>query len=188
MGLYEHQLNRWIQSRAPQVDFVLDVGAQGGYDTYGLAHLVSRGNRRAVDVISFEPDSAASYELNTPKDWPCYSQCRIEIVPKFVGAAVSDTVVTLNSIMDGRSDLKGKKGLIKIDVEGAEGDVLRGAGDLLKEPIHEWLIEIHTKERIVEIAQFFCELNRPFIILDVVPLPLLGKDQREIDTFWLATI
>lgn len=187
-GLYERQLNGWLSKNAPGKDFAFDVGAQAGYDTYGLAHLISGGNKKKIDIISFEPEADLYSELTTPQEWPCYSNCAIEIVPKFVSDRDSENSVTLDATFDRLDHLIGKAGLIKIDVEGAEDAVLRGSRNLLEDPAHDWLVEIHTKEKIPEITQFFSNLNRPFLVLGEASLPIIGKDLRPIDTYWLATI
>lgn len=187
-GLYERQLNGWLSEYAPGKDFAFDVGAQAGYDTYGLAHLISGGNKKKIDIVSFEPEADIYPELTTPQSWDCYSNCSIEVVPKFVSDNDSETSVTLDTTFARLPHLHNKCGLIKIDVEGAEGDVLRGSSKLLENPDHDWLVEIHTKERIPEITQFFSKLNRPFLVLGEASLPIIGKDLRPIDTYWLATI
>lgn len=187
-GLYESQLNDWLTQYAPGNDFAFDVGAQAGYDTYGLAHLISHGNQRDINIVSFEPEADLYPELTTPQHWECYSRCSIKVVSKFAGAEDSESSATLNKTFESMPELHGKKGLIKIDVEGAEGDVLKGASTLLANPIHDWLVEIHTKARIPEIARYFCDQGRSFLILPEATLPIIGKDQRTIDTYWLATL
>lgn len=55
-------------------------------------------------------------------------------------------VATLDSIVSG-SSLVGQRMLIKVDVEGAEMSVLRGAGETLAaSPAPTWLVEINLDE------------------------------------------
>lgn len=187
-GLYEYVLNDWIARVAPGVGFVFDVGSNTGYDLYGFAHLASGGNTRPVAVIGFEPEAASFPELTEPLAWPEYSRCGIEIIEKFAGERVGDRTTTLDAAFAERPALSGKAGLIKIDVEGAEGEVLRGARTLLGDPRHHWLVEIHGRERIPEVAAAFVERSRPFLVREMKPLPLLGAEAREIETFWLTTL
>lgn len=187
-GLYEYVLNDWITKVAPRAGFIFDVGSNTGYDLYGFAHLASAGNSRPVEVIGFEPEVAEFPELTQPIAWPEYSRCGIEIIAKFAGDRVDDRTTTLDAAFAERPALSGKAGLIKIDVEGAEGEVLRGARTLLEDPRHQWLVEIHGRERIPEVAAPFVERSRPFLIREMTPLPFLGAEAREIETFWLTTL
>jgi hypothetical protein len=187
-GLYEYVLNRWIAEAAPTADFIFDVGSNTGYDLYGFAFLASRRNTKPVTIVGFEPGAAAFPELTVPREWPEYSQCEIEIVEKFAGSLVDANTTTLDSAFQERPSLSGKTGLIKIDVEGAEGEVLRGARALLEDPGHRWLVEIHGRGRIPEVARFFVERNRPFLIHEMAPLPVIGAEAREVETFWLTTL
>jgi hypothetical protein len=188
LGLYEHVLNGWISRVAPRADFIFDVGSSTGFDLYGFAHLASSGKARPVTVVGFEPDVANLPELTTPLTWPEYSRCGIEIIEQFAGARVGEGITTLDAAFSARPALAGKTGLIKIDVEGEESEVLRGAATLLEAPQHHWLVEIHGRERIAAVASFFVEQNRPFLIREMKALPLIGAESREIETFWLTTL
>jgi hypothetical protein len=187
-GLYEYTLNDWLKTVPPTKDFAFDVGANTGYDTYGLAHLMSHANTRSVDIVAFEPEVDRYPELTTPKNWDEYSRTKIEIISMFAGASDDEKTVTLDSIFDARTDLAGKKGLVKIDVEGAEVDVLKGATTLLRNPDHDWMVEIHGEHLIPKVAQVFCDLGRPFLIRDLPPVPFLGKELRPLSCYWLMTI
>ena len=187
-GLYEHCLNSWLAEVPPKKDFAFDVGSNTGYDLYGLAHLLSNGNQREATVVGFEPEAADFPELTTPLKWPDYSMCRIEIIEKFAGAENTSSTITLDSAYSERPFLSGKSGLMKIDVEGAEIEVLKGAQNLLNDTKHDWLIEIHGSHLISRVCEFFVERSRPFLVKDLAPLPILGKERRSIDTYWLLTI
>jgi hypothetical protein len=141
-----------------------------------------------VDIVAFEPEVDRYPELTTPKNWDEYSRTKIEIISMFAGASDDEKTVTLDSIFDARTDLAGKKGLVKIDVEGAEVDVLKGATTLLRNPDHDWMVEIHGEHLIPKVAQVFCDLGRPFLIRDLPPVPFLGKELRPLSCYWLMTI
>jgi len=57
------------------------------------------------------------------------------------------SAVTLDGILRQHADypLVGEPGLVKIDVEGSELDVLAGAKGLLADDRFDWIVEIHTR-------------------------------------------
>lgn len=187
-GLYEYCLNSWLAEVPKIKDFAFDVGSNTGYDLYGLAHLISQGNSKEATIIGFEPEAETFPELTVPREWAEYSNCKIEIIEKFAGSEETESATTLDRVFANHASLAGKSGLIKIDVEGAEVEVLRGAERLLDAREHDWLIEIHGAELIPTVCQFFVERRRPFLIKNLESLPLIGKEQREIDTYWLLTL
>ncbi|MEM9283399.1 MAG: FkbM family methyltransferase [Verrucomicrobiota bacterium] len=187
-GLYEHVLNDWIIKYSQGKGFVFDVGANTGYDTYGFAYLLSKGNKEKSTIVAFEPEAAQFPELVTPSTWDCYSESEIEIIEKFAGAEDNDSTTTLDRALEERPHLNQQQGLIKVDVEGAETEVMKGATHLLSRENVSWLIEIHGKDLIPEISAYFSSAGRPFLIKDLTPLPFVGAELREIDTYWLLTI
>ena len=187
-GLYEHVLNDWIKEKSNDKRFVLDIGANTGYHTYGFAHLLLKNKINNPTVFAFDPEAHSIPELNIPKDWPEYRKCDIRIIPKFVGNTDTENQVSLDQFSLSYPAILEGNGLVKIDVEGAESAVLAGAKTLLQDPRNDWLIEIHGKERITEIAEYFVELKRPFLIKDLVPLRWLRKERRTVSTYWLLTL
>ena len=186
LGLYEHVLNRWITEKIKEKEFVMDVGANTGYDTYGFAHLLlSNGSNNPV-VLAFEPEKYT--ELTTPKGWEEYNGCRIEIIEKYIGKQTDYNRIALDDAYVEYIGEIGSSGLVKIDIEGAECDALAGANRMLKNPGIDWLIEIHGKELIPEVAGYFVKENRPFLIKDLAPLPIIGAEKRFLYTSWLMTI
>ena len=164
----------------------MDVGANTGYDTYGFAYLLKKNNSQNPTVIAFEPETYP--ELDTPKGWDMYSECRIEILKKYVGKNTNDNTITLDDAYSKYLTDSSGSGLIKIDIEGAETEALKGAIGLLQDPRHDWLIEIHGDELIPEVASHFVKHDRPFLIKELSPLPIIGAEKRTLHTTWLVTI
>jgi Methyltransferase FkbM domain len=76
--------------------------------------------------------------------------------------------------------------LIKIDVEGAELEVLRGA--------HSWMnasnyfvIEVRQEPCLEQISCLFAEHQLRLIRIDQRPLPLLGREMRSKENWWLVS-
>ena len=187
-GVYEYTLNSWILDKSKGKQFVFDVGANTGYDTYGFAHLLLSHGIESPSIIAFEPEAPALPELTRPLKWPEYKKCNIEIIAKFASNLSDDNCTTLDTSFDQYKRQLVGAGLIKVDVEGAEVDVLVGAQHLLEDPQHDWLIEIHGQSLIPQVSRFFVELNRPFLIKDLVALPIIGAEMRSIPTYWLVTL
>ena len=185
-GLYEYVLNEWITKTIENKEFALDVGANTGYHTYGFACLLQKNNSQNPTVIAFEPETYP--ELDTPKGWDMYSECRIEILKKYVGKNTNDNTITLDDAYSKYLTDSSGSGLIKIDIEGAETEALKGAIGLLQDPRHDWLIEIHGDELIPEVASHFVKHDRPFVIKELSPLPIIGAEKRTLHTTWLVTI
>jgi hypothetical protein len=185
-GLYEHVLNSWILKSIKDKQFVFDVGANTGYDTYGFAFLLKKQATKNPLILAFEPEEFV--ELEQPQHWEEYKGIDIKIISKYVGAEESDTTTTLDNMWEKYKNQANGAGLIKIDIEGDEVNALKGATNLLKDLRHDWLIEIHGDELIPRVASFFVDMNRPFLIKELTDLPIIGKETRSIKTTWLVTI
>lgn len=179
-GLYEHVLNKWLEEKIGLHDTFIDVGANNGYHTFGFAHAALRSGKVPY-VIAVEPDDLK--ELEEPRSWPEYAGCKIEIINKFCSNKTAENEIALGDIV---TPLDG--GLIKIDIEGHESEVMQGAAALVDDARFDWCIEIHGDERIPEIASYFCEAKRPFLIFDLRKLPFLKPEPRTLHTTWLVTI
>lgn len=185
-GIYEHVLNEWITKATVNKQFVLDIGANTGYDTYGFAYLLSKNNSDNPCVLAFEPDTFE--ELDVPKQWDVYSSVHIEILKKYVGSITNESTITIDDVLREYSTRLKGAGLIKIDIEGGEIDALKGASKLLDDDRHDWLIEIHGKDLIPGVAKYFVDRERPFLIKELTPVPFLGAELRPQYTPWLVTI
>ncbi len=100
-------------------DVVVDVGAAEGNFSLDVVE-------RAGKIYLFEPDPAWQEALRlTFAPW----KEKVEIIPKMVGAVTDDTHVALDDFFRERRP----SDFIKIDVDGAEAEVLKGMEDLLNE-------------------------------------------------------
>jgi hypothetical protein len=55
-GLYEHELNAWLETALWRVNRVLDVGANDGHFTFGCASAFRRLGKPG-EIIAFEPQA-----------------------------------------------------------------------------------------------------------------------------------
>jgi FkbM family methyltransferase len=165
IGKFEVEETAIIAKLLPKVDIFVDIGANLGYYTC-LAlqtekpviafepqqqnlqclfqNLTTNGWEDKVEVfplaLSDRPGLLTLYGASGPsasliKNWAGYSSRFKKIVP----------VSTLDNILAGR--FSGKRFFIKMDVEGAEYHVLRGAlATLQRAPKPIWLLEICLEE------------------------------------------
>jgi hypothetical protein len=145
-GAYEAELNCWLRQTLPQVDLVMDVGANDGYFNFGCA-AVMRRQGRSVKVVAFEPNPTHLGQLHASRVRAGYTEDEVIIIPKCVGRIDDNEHVTLDSYTSLRSAYKSP--LVKIDVEGAELDVLEGAVKWLM-PGTNMLIEVHPSNTLMK--------------------------------------
>ena len=185
-GLYEDVLNPWLKSVLKDVNVVYDVGASNGYFTYGCAQAIKSQNKTAK-IVSFEPGLAHGLpHLITPATLSQYSGIEFEFIPLLVGASCNETMTSLNKIYLERPQLQNQNTLIKVDVEGAELEVLEGASSLLEFPNH-WVVEVHGNHLLEPVLSYFNKFNRKTEILYQKSHWLLGKEKRTIETSWVVT-
>src|SRR5207253_8924258 len=138
IGTFEREVYPWIRKFSAGIASAIDVGAADG--EYTLFFLSRTSARR---IYTFEPSDICrahvqrNIERNAPEE-----VVRMRISSKLVGARDSENSITLNSITDGLEF----PCFIKMDVDGAEVDVLKGATSLLTRTKVRWLIETHSKE------------------------------------------
>jgi hypothetical protein len=186
LGLYEQVLNPWLEQVLSEVEVVYDVGANNGYFTYGCATAIRRHGTIAT-ILAFEPGLLGGlHHLTNPAGWPQYAQTNFEFIPLLVGDHSDETMTTLNQVLSDRPQIKGKRSLIKVDVEGAEIEVLKGADSLLNSPNH-WVVEVHGDHLLKPVLSFFENAQRKIEVLELKPHWLLGPENRTIKTSWVVT-
>lgn len=182
-GFYEQELNGWLENAIAGADLVFDVGANDGYFTFGCAAAMRRRGKR-VRVVSIEPITEHVRQLHAARDRAGYSEDQITIVPKCAGRSVDDRQVTLDTFAELRQQYTSS--LIKIDVEGAEMDVLDGAAEWLS-PGTVMLIEVHRFAYLDAISKRLALSIGPLDRIDQKPHPLLGREIRDAANWWLVS-
>ena len=179
-GLYEHELNAWLERAVGRVSRVIDVGANDGYFTFGCAAALGRRGATA-DIIAFEPQAQHVTALRAAADRQ-RAGVRIDIVQAMVGREAGASMTTLDAIAAADRE----NTLIKIDVEGAEVDVIAGAGSWLR-PSNLFVIEVHRRPYLEQLKSSFAARGLTLRQIDQQPLPLLGRDVRDADNWWLVS-
>jgi GT2 family glycosyltransferase len=180
-GLYEQELNHWLERALPRVTRVLDVGANDGYFTFGCAAAFRRRQVRG-EIVAFEPQLDQLTRLREGIARQPVSDVRIEVVQAFVGATAVDEITTLDALL-----IRGRQNtLIKIDVEGAEIDVVAGARSWF-DPSNLFLIEVHRREYLDRLRRMFAEQGHSLQQVNQQPLAFLGREQRDPENWWLVS-
>ena len=180
-GLYEHELNAWLERALGRVSRVIDVGANDGYFTFGCAAALLRRGAGA-DIIAFEPQAQHVTALRAAAARHRRGGVRIDIRQAMVGSGVGEGTTTLDAIV--APDRQNT--LIKIDVEGAELDVIGGAGSWMQ-PSNLFVIEVHRRPFLAQLKDSFSARGLTLQQIDQHPLPLLGRDVRDADNWWLVS-
>lgn len=181
LGLYEHEINGWLDLALNRASRVLDVGANDGYFMFGAAAAFRRRGVRA-EITGFEPQARHVEILRRSVAAQGPLDARFNIVHARVGREVGEGMTTLDqSPADNRHNT-----LIKIDVEGAEIDVIEGARSWLNAS-NLFLIEVHKEEYLDQLKSTFAQHTLKLNLVSQRPLPLLGREEREQSNWWLVS-
>jgi hypothetical protein len=178
LGVYEHELNEWLTQAIPQVTRVIDVGANDGYFTFGCDAAFRRNGIRGR-IVAIEAQQQHVEQLRAGQQ---RTGIDLKIIEAFAGARNRDGYITLDALDVPDRD----RTLIKIDVEGAEEDVIAGAQQWMR-PSNQFLIEVHAAAILPRLKAAFAAKNLPLRQIDQQPLWWLGREARERENWWLVS-
>jgi hypothetical protein len=181
LGLYEHELNGWLESALGQVTRVLDVGANDGYFTFGCAAAFRRLGV-AGEIIGFEAQAQHVRELRSSVVAQEAGGVSIDIRHAFVGDRTANEFFALDDL----TTADRSQTLVKIDVEGAEEAVIAGAATWLR-PGNLFVIEVHRAEYIERLQATFRSKGLSLDLVEQRPLPILGREERDPNNWWLVS-
>jgi precorrin-6B methylase 2 len=173
-GLYEHELSGLYRAYVGPHSVVYDVGAADGSTTLMFASLAPAGH-----VFAFEPDPAAvqAFESNiaaNPQLAP-----RITLVPTLVGRDETS--------LDEFADRERAPHFIKVDVDGAELDVLESMSRLLSKRAPAIVVETHSAELEVTCTRFLREHGQDVHLIRNAWWRTLYPERRPIEhNRWLV--
>ena len=186
LGLYEHELNDWLEQALRRVTRLLDVGANDGYFTFGCAAAFRRLGK-AAEIIAFEPEARYVALLRESAAAQTKSSVRFEIVQAFVGRESKPGMVMLDTVRSTSDNPNDKTNtLIKIDVDGPEVDVIEGGRSWLH-PSNVCVIEVHEERFFDPLRAIFAEHEMRLMLVNQRPIPLLGREQRPENNWWLVS-
>ena len=180
LGLYEHELNDWLESALRLTNQVIDVGANDGYFTFGCAAAFRRLGKKS-EIVAFEPETEHIHSLSDSLQSQPPGLVEFTLIHKFAGALDTADSKTLDSLPHDRTNT-----LIKIDVEGAEEEVLAGAATWLRQSNY-FLIEVHKPEFLSTIPRLFASHSLHLDQINQRPLKLIGRELRDEQNWWLVS-
>jgi len=149
LGLQERELHVWFRRLSIGVRSAVDVGAHDGmYTLYFLARTP------ATRVVAIEPDTGCidifrrNIALNGLEE-----DRRLDLLTKFAGDVTESEHVALDSLIP----ILEQPCLVKVDIDGGEVALLRGARELLGRRDTRWIIEVHSEELEAECAKILAD-------------------------------
>jgi hypothetical protein len=158
LGLDEREIQTVFRSYAKQSRCFIDVGSSDGY--YGL--LFRKYNKTGriflIDANErFKNVQKENFSLNN------YDLVNVEFISKYTGSESNQTTVRLIDIVDAKkTDIL----FLKIDVDGAEMDVLKGSKSIFDEFDCKIIIETHSKLLEEQCIDFLKSLGYEVEIID----------------------
>ena len=202
IGHYEFQIQHALKLLLKRGWTFFDIGANAGFFTLIGSRIVGNDGR----CIAFEPSTINVESIRQQLELNCISNCQIiaEALSDFEGESEfffpspGSPVGHLGRSQSGEQCIRvrvatldsaarrfGPPQLVKMDVEGAEVDALRGACELLRTSPPIWLIELHNEtcerdvKRILTNAHYnFFDLGmRQLNPADILPGHIVAKPQ-----------
>ena len=138
LGLFEREVHTWLERLSRGIHTAIDIGADSG--EYTLFFLT---RTEAEKVWAFEPNPESLPLLKENLQLNSVGQSsRLEVSTAMVGDCDGAGKTTLDSLA-GSMQLPC---FIKMDVDGVEAEILRGAAKLNALDGVRWLIETHSAE------------------------------------------
>jgi hypothetical protein len=138
LGLFEKETQPWLDRLSKGIATAIDIGAaHGEYTLYFLT------KTKVTKVFAFEPDvSTFSYLQENLRLNELGQSDRVEFSSKFLGASDTGQEIRLDSLAASvRTPC-----FIKMDVDGAEEQILKGAKAINALSDVRWLIETHSEK------------------------------------------
>ena len=157
---HQYNIGQFIERDKEYILF--DIGAAEGMITLGLIEQVKRAVLVECDLAWIQALEAtfASY-----KD-------KIEIVPLFAGAVDTENTISLKTCYE--KYVQRENAIFKLDIEGAEEDVLSNALGVLKQSYCSWFVcTYHKPSSYEDIRKIFEDYN--YKICDTEGVMLFGS-------------
>jgi precorrin-6B methylase 2 len=158
MGMEERELTADVRRLASRAVSALDIGANDGW--YAV-YFASCPNIQKVYAFEPQPDVVRRLEDNLALNDPSFAK-KVTCVKKMVGNRNDDSWCSIDEIAP---DLA-RPAIIKVDVEGGEMEVFRGAAKMLAKDGCMIVLETHSANLEVQCQKFLNEMGYKTRIVD----------------------
>lgn len=151
LGLIERETYRDLRKLSHGINSAIDIGAAFGQ--YTLFFLLKTSAQKVVAVdpsLQLAEQFDTNLMLNNLKNSP-----KLKVLRKYVSHKNTEYEVTLDTILAELSE----PCLIKMDVDGAEVNILNASHEILKHSNIRWLIETHSESLENECIQILAAAN-----------------------------
>ena len=136
---------------------------------------------------AFEPEQRHIDTLRESAKKQPIGTTQITLLQTLVGSEIRSGTTTLDAVRWRTGDPESRTHtLVKIDVEGAELEVLNGALSWLNSD-NFFVIEVHKESFSESITRLFASRNLLLARIDQQPLALLGRERRDETNRWLVS-
>lgn len=183
IGHYEFPIQDALKRLLKPSDTFFDLGANAGFFTLIAARLVGNEGK----CVAFDPSPDNTKSISEQLTLNSLDQCTVvmEAIADFEGeadfffASPGSSLGHLGKSKNGEQQTKvkvttldnavirfGAPNLVKMDIEGAEVQALRGASLVLKQIRPVWLIELHSARCEKEVRELLASADYEFFDLD----------------------
>lgn len=178
-GFFEMEIYSWMKKLSTDINTAIDIGV--GYGEFTLYFLKSTNAKK---IFAFDPaEETRPFLMSNLKLNDCDSDPKLTLISKFLGSSNNNHMITLDSMI---SEII-QPSLIKMDVDGAEVDILKGATEILKQSGSRWIIETHSKQLENDCIEILNKAGYKTIIISNAWWRIILPEQRPIKhNRWLA--
>jgi predicted RNA methylase len=174
VGIFESEIAPHVRRFCRPGRVTVDVGANSGY--YALTF----ASRCRATVVAYEPDPDARRRLARNLELNPGIAPWVDVRAVAVGQAETAATVSLDADVAGTPPV----GLLKVDVDGGEADVLAGARRLLADAHPDVIVETHSPALEDACGQLLLEASySPTVI---TPRRLLPQNRPAVHNRWLV--
>lgn len=172
-GVFERPLIPWVRRLFRNGLVAYDIGNAEGYYTLAFLRLSAPGNR----VIAFEANPLANREFRVTMEKNEITD-RVQLIEAFVGDGLDGKTLSIDAAIRDR-DLP-MPNVVKIDVEGAEVQVLKGMQQMISKAHPRIILEVHSEQLEQESAEMLRSWGYRVEVVDFKLVEKLFKEYRPI--------
>lgn len=173
VGLDEREIERWVRKLAARTRTAIDIGANDGWYSIFFASLPN-----VARVYAFDPELTDEFDRNVAANGSALQE-KVVRIQRLVGDG-GDGTFAIDRDLGAVEDPV----VVKIDVEGAEVEVLRGAVQLLKGDV-SLIVEVHSRSLERECLAFLGALGYETVVVSRAWYRFVFPERRNDENRWV---